>query len=634
MTDERRLAAVLALDVVGYSRMVERDEAGTVARLRAVRRDLVEPRVRTHRGRVVKLTGDGLLLEFASAVEAVTCAVAIQQAANARAAAAPEAERIVFRAGLNLGDLIVDGDDIYGDGVNVAARLESLCEPGGLLISRTVRDQIRDKLAYPFTDRGEHQVKNIARPIRAFGLAPVAIDGIALADGRPATASRRRRWPLAAAAAVLLVSLAGGAAWWHGADRAPATRQRATMPAPRLSIAVLPFVNVSRDPDDAAFADALTEDLIVDLSRISGAFVISSRTAFTYRDPAVDPRQVARDLDIRYVLAGTVRRSGDLIRVTTSLIDGESGAQIWSDRYERARGDMLSLQQTVTAQIARSLNLELKEALSRRALTGSPSGADAQDLAIRAWAEIWNKPQTKATNDIGLALAEQALSIDPENAEAWATKSYALTRAAQSDWLPRPRAELVREAVAAGERAVSLDPRNAEAFFVLAFACSRAGDHERALSLYAQAQQLNPNHAPSFANYGFTLLHLGRFDEFAPWMARARAISPRDPLIPVWLQIEALSRLLQDDAAGAEALARTALARNPRYDVAHLTLAVALRRLGRAEEAEAVLAAFNRLRPNTTIAGLRAVQAGATPAFFAQYDRYLDDLAALGMPRS
>lgn len=630
MSDERRLAAVLALDVVGYSRMVGQDEAGTVGRLRAVRREVVERRVKAHRGRVVKLTGDGVLMAFASAVEAVTCAISIQQAANLRAAAVPEAERIVFRAGLNLGDVIVDGDDLYGDGVNVAARLEGLCEPGGLLISRTVRDQIRDKVAYPFTDRGEHQVKNITRPVRAFGLSPAAIEGIALADD-PAMPPRRSSRPGLAAAAALLFVVAAVGAWWH-ASRPSADPTSAAVSAPRLSIAVLPFANASGAAEDEVFADALTEDLIVDLSRIAGAFVISSRTALTYRGTQADPRQIASELGVRYVLAGTVRRAGDTIRVTASLIDGDTGAQVWSDRYERSRGDLLSLQQAVTAQIARSLNLELKEAVSRRALTASSSGPVAQDLAIRAWAEIWNKPQTKATNDAGLALAEQALALDPQNAEAWATKSYVLTRAAQSEWLPRPRAELVREAVAAGERAVSLDPRNAEAFFVLAFACSRAGDPERALSLYAQAQELNPNHAPSFANYGFTLLHLGRFGEFAPWMTRAKAISPRDPLMPVWLQIEALSRVLQDDAEGAEALSRAALARNPRYDVGHLTLAVALRRLGREEEAKAVLAAFRELRPTATIAGQRAIQAGAKPAFFARYERYLDDLAALGMP--
>jgi adenylate cyclase len=286
----RRLAAILAADVAGYSRLMGADEEGTHERLKAHRRELIDPKISEHHGRIVKTTGDGMLVEFPSVVDAVRCAAEVQRAMIDREAGMPEDRRIRFRIGINLGDIIVEGDDIFGDGVNVAARLEALSDPGGLCISRMVRDQIRDKLAYPFEDLGEQSVKNIARPVRVYALRPEAVAALPAPSVSPA----------------------------------PPISQPAVVP--RLSIVVLPFANLSNDPEQQYFADGITEDLTTDLSRIAYMFVISRNTAFTYREKRVDTKQIGRDLGVRYVLEGSVRRSGNQIRVNAQLIDAETDA--------------------------------------------------------------------------------------------------------------------------------------------------------------------------------------------------------------------------------------------------------------------------------------------------------------------
>src|SRR5271166_5489058 len=295
---ERRLAAILAADVAGYSRLMGADEEGTLERLKAHRRQLVDPKIKEHRGRIVKTTGDGMLVEFPSVVDAVRCAAEIQRAMVDRNPETPEDQRITFRIGVNLGDIIVDGDDIYGDGVNIAARLEALAEPGGVCISRVVRDQIRDKLPYPFEDMGEQSVKNIARPVRVYALRPEAVAELP--------------------------------AW----SAPPAASTSQTPAAPRLSIVVLPFANLSNDPEQQYFADGITEDLTTDLSRLTGMFVISRNTAFTYRKKPVDTKQIGRELCVRHVLEGSIRRSGNQVRVNAQLIDAETDAHLWAERFD------------------------------------------------------------------------------------------------------------------------------------------------------------------------------------------------------------------------------------------------------------------------------------------------------------
>ena len=325
---ERRLAAILAADVAGYSRLMGADEEGTLERLKAHRRALVDPKIREHRGRIVKTTGDGMLVEFPSVIDAVRCAVEVQRAMTDRNVDLLEDTRITFRVGVNLGDVIIDDGDIYGDGVNIAARLEALAAPGGVCISRVVRDQIRDKLPYPFEDMGEQELKNIARPVRAFAMSAAAI-----ASTPPVAA------PAVRGRARSLRRIMASTVWWvrpklsapTASVQAPAAASPKIGSVPRLSIVVLPFANLSNDTEQEYFADGVTDDLTTDLSHISDSFVIARTTAFTYKGKPVDVKQIGRELSVRYVLEGSVRRAGEQVQLNVQLIDAESGAHVWAD---------------------------------------------------------------------------------------------------------------------------------------------------------------------------------------------------------------------------------------------------------------------------------------------------------------
>ncbi|MFO1157217.1 MAG: adenylate/guanylate cyclase domain-containing protein [Reyranellaceae bacterium] len=590
---QRRLVAVLVADIAGYSGMVERDEVGTVARWRRWRREVIEPSIARHKGRLVKTTGDGFLAEFQSAVAAVLCGVEIQRLGAARNVAAASVEPIALRMGLNLGDLIIEGGDIYGDGVNVAARLEALAPPGGLLISRAVRDQIRDKLPFPFEDEGEHRVKNLSRPIRAFLLRPEVIAALPEPnlEAGPLWTGRRRLLTFLALLAAALVLATG--AWVGGRLLRPGVVDG---PAP-ISIAVLPFSGASDDPEHAVLADAITENLITDLSRISGAFVIASSTSFTFRDKAVDPRDVAAELKVRYVLSGSVRRTGDAVQVTANLVDGESGSQIWGERFDRSRAEVGDLQQEVTGRIARTLNLELKEAASRRSVRLSGSALAADDLALQAWAEIWSKPQSRETNAVGLDLAQQALALDRNHADALATAAYAYVRAGSFGWTDDKNAAL-QQGLAAAERAVALDPNNADAQYVLSYALRSSGDRTRGEEVNRLCVELNPNHAPGVAGLGLFALLDGRAAEASEYFGRALTLSPRDPLRAVWYNWMSVAALVSDDPATAEVMAIRALAANPNFRLAELHLGVAYSRLGRSAEAATTLARFRDNEPS------------------------------------
>src|SRR6266436_3186376 len=324
MASTRRLAAILAADVAGYSRLMGADEEGTHERLKAHLRQLIDPKIEQHRGRMVKTTGDGMLVEFASVVDAMRCAAEVQRGMLDREPKTPDERQIRFRIGINLGDVIAEGGDIFGDGVNVAARLEALAEPGGICISGTVRDQIRDKLPYAFEDLGEQSVKNIARPVHVYAMSAGGLLSLP-----PVVATAEASQPVALST------------------------------ASRLSIVVLPFANLSSDPDQEYFADGITDDLTTDLSRISGSFVIARSTAFTYKGKPVDVKQVGRELGVRYLLEGSVRRSSDQVWVNTQLIDAKSAAHVWADRFETRRADLTEAQDEITRRLARALSIEL-----------------------------------------------------------------------------------------------------------------------------------------------------------------------------------------------------------------------------------------------------------------------------------
>jgi TolB-like protein/class 3 adenylate cyclase len=386
MASTRRLAAILAADVVGYSRLMGADEEGTHERLQAHLEELVNPKIAEHRGRVVKNTGDGFLAEFQSVVDAVRCAVEMQRGMAERNDPIQRDERVEFRVGINLGDVIADGGDIYGDGVNIAARLEGLAAPGSICVSGTVRDHIGDRLPYAFEDMGEQSVKNIARPVQVYALRPEGPASLPTPKSRVRSFRRDRFFNGALAAAALGIACV---AWWFwptvtfvsraGKPTEQATAAAAPTPtahatasisqplvAPRLSIVVLPFANLSNDPDQQYFADGITDDLTTDLSRIRHIFVIARNTAFTYRNKPIDARQIGRELGVRYVLEGSVQRSENQIRVNAQLIDAETNAHLWAERFDRDRSDLFALQNEITTRIAVALDQELVAAEAAR----------------------------------------------------------------------------------------------------------------------------------------------------------------------------------------------------------------------------------------------------------------------------
>jgi TolB-like protein len=497
MPARRRLAAILAADVAGYSRLMGADEEGTHERLKAHRRELVDPKIGEHSGRIVKTTGDGMLVEFSSVVDAVRCAAEVQRAMIDREAGMPEDRRIRFRIGINLGDIIVDGDDIFGDGVNVAARLEALSEPGGFCISRTVRDQIRDKLAYAFEDLGEQSVKNIARPVRVYALRPAAVADLVVSSVQFAS-------PISQATVV-----------------------------PRLSIVVLPFTNLSNDLDQQYFADGITEDLTTDLSRIADIFVIARNTAFTYKGKSIDAKRVGRELGVRYLLEGSVRRSGPQVRVNAQLVDAETGAHLWAERLDRDMGDLFRLQNEITGQIARELQFELVIADAGR-LTARP---DVLDYILRGRAAWWKS--TYGTNYAeALDLFEHALALDPQAVEAqiWLALmliNRVLDSAGGYFHYDTPDVDLQRadELVA---RALRVSPNSAWAHYVKGQVLRAQSQYEDAVIEYETAIAFDRNLANAYAWLGRCKLHIGSVDEVILPTEYAIRLSPRDRNLAPW----------------------------------------------------------------------------------------------------
>jgi adenylate cyclase len=539
MASTRRLAAILAADVAGYSRLMGADEEGTHERLKAHRRELVDPKIGEHSGRIVKTTGDGMLAEFPSVVDAVRCAAEVQRAMIDREAGMPEGRRIRFRIGINLGDVIVDGDDIFGDGVNVAARLEALSDPGGLCISRTVRDHIRDKLPYPFEDRGEQSVKNIARPVRVYALRPEAVADLPV-GGVPIVARHRRRnlvAPIAAAiAAVLIIAVI---AWWlwPATRSSPIARVAGTpvtasnaqpLVAPRLSIVVLPFANLSNDPDQQYFADGITEDLTTDLSRIADMFVISRNSAFTYRNKPVDAKQIGRELGVRYLLEGSVRRSENQIRVNAQLIDTTSDAHLWAERFDREIGDLFALQNEITSRIATALNLELITAETAR----PAERPDALDYILRARAAMY-KPRSRETVDESISLFERALALDPGSVEAQSFLATMLTSRVL-DFGSRSEDADIKRAEELAARAVAASPRSALAHQAKANLLRLQRRCKEAIPEYEIVLAVNHNWGDAIGSIGRCKIYTGLIEEGIAAQQQAIRLSPRDPQIWIW----------------------------------------------------------------------------------------------------
>lgn len=621
---QRRLAAILVADIAGYSRLMEADEEGTLARLKFIHRDIVEPLLSSHGGRLISTAGDGFLAEFPSAVDAARAAVAIQRGVAQLPTEAVGAAPLQFRIGINLGDVMADGDDIHGDGVNIAARLESIAEPGGICLSRPVRDQIGNRLGLPLTDLGPVRVKNISQPVHVFSVAM---------DGRPRRArlsGRYRRPALVLALVAPLIAVTLAAVW--ALKPFGLAMQETARTAPALSIVVLPFADLSDVQGRQWFADGVTDDLITDLSRISGAFVIARSSAFTYQGRAVDVRQVARELDVRYVLEGSVRSSGEQVRVNATLVDGQTGARVWSDRFDGNQRDWFSMQNDITGRIARALNVELKEEVSRRVARIRPENIGAADLATTAWVLLFNKPQTRQTNEEALPLLERALQLDPQNVEAWTGMAYLHTRAALYGWSPS-RAESQHLALEAGEKAVDLDPRSADAHYVLGFAAHVGNELVRARQMFERCLDLNPNFAPAYFWLGWVEIFEGHPERAPPLVQRAFRLSPRDGLSGVWRTATATAYVLTGDDVAAIREARLGIADNPQHPNNHAVLAAALAHDGKAADASAALEKFYEARGGPiTLAEIVRVGRPTPEVYRQRFGRYLDGLKKAGMP--
>ena len=594
MSQTRRLAAILAADVAGYSRLMGVDEEGTHERLKAHLRDLVDPKIKEHRGRVVKNTGDGLLAEFSSVVDAVRCAVEIQRGMAEREPEVPDERRISFRIGVNLGDVIVEETDIFGDGVNVAARLEGLAEPGGICVSRVVRDQIRDKLPYPFEELGEQSVKNIARPVRVYALRPETIAELPASSGPPAKTIHQQ------------------------------------VVAPRLSIVVLPFANLSNDPEQQYFTDGITEDLTTDLSRLENMFVISRNTAFTYQGKRVDSKQIGRELGVRYVLEGSVRRSGNQFRVNAQLIDAETAAHLCADRFDDNTANLFVLQDEITRRIAVALNLELIDAEAARP-TERP---DAVDYILRGRAALY-KPPSRDSYAEAVSLFERGLALDPRLVEAQSWLATALANRVIDNVSDSPLADIARAEGSVGQ-ALTASPRSPLAHFAKGQVLRAQRRPAEAISEYQTVIGFNRNHVNALAAISSCKLFTGSIEEAIPLVEQAIRLSPRDPDIAAWCYQIGRVHLLQSRTNQAILWLDKARIASPEASYVRAWLASAYALNGETERAATELSVARGLSADdryTSIARLRALGHGGLPKVRTLFEAtYFAGLRKAGMP--
>jgi len=503
------------------------DEEGTLERLKTHRRELIDPKIAEHHGRIVKTTDDGLLAEFSSVVDAVRCAAEVQRGMLDRETEVPDEQRIRFRIGINLGDVIADGDDIFDDGVNVVARLEALAEPGGICVSGVVHDQIRDKLPYRFADRGEQSVKNITRPVRVYALRLEDRS----ASSQPIATPRHRVTGIAIGLAAIVALVIAAGAWWlwpaakpsSGPAAAATTSITRPLVAPRLSIVVLPFANLSNDPDQQYFADGITEDVTTDLSRLANSFVISRNTAFTYRDKRVETKQIGRELGVRYVLEGSVRRSGRKVRVNAQLIDAETDAHLWAEQFDGDIGDLFALQNEITSRIAVALNHELTNREAARP-TDNP---DALDFILRGRAAYWKRVSRDRLTEI-INLYERALALDPHSLEAQSQIANMLAVRAGNGWSASPAADLQRAEKLVGQ-ALAEAPRDWLAHYAKGSVLRRQDKVEDAIPELETALALNPNWLNSLNLLAWCKIMTGSIAEAIPLEEQAIRLSPGDP---------------------------------------------------------------------------------------------------------
>ena len=579
MTSTRRLAAIAVADVVGYSRLMEADEAGTLVALKQRRTEILDPTVRAHGGRIVKLMGDGVLLEFASAVNAVKAALELQAKFAEANEVLPEHRRIVLRIGINLGDVIGEGSDIYGDGVNIAARLEGLAEPGGVCVSDKVHAELRGKIDAFFEDTGEQQLKNIASPVRVYkhcvGVQRVAAPALALPD--------------------------------------------------KPSIAVLPFQNMSGDPEQEYFADGIAEDIITALSKLRWFFVIARNSTFGYKGKAPDVRQVARDLGVRYVLEGSVRKSGDRLRVTSQLIDARSGSHVWAERYDRSVTDLFAVQDEITENVVASIESQVFAAEHLRTRNRPTESLDAWGCVIQAMPHVW----TWAAHDTetGIVLLKRAITLDPGYARANSLLAWAYAARAHLG-----KADPVREletAHAIARKAIEQDGEDSWAHLAMGYVHMVSRRFEPAVAALSEAVGRNPSFAFAHMILGSALAYGGKPIEGLEQLALATRLSPRDHVEAAILSTAGLCHLMAGRYSQAVDLERRAVQLRPNFGTAWRTLAAAAGLAGDPQTGSAALAEARRLQPNLSIAW---VQTYHPIVGLDDRERYIDGLRKAGLP--
>ena len=560
---ERKLAAIFAGDVAGYSRLMGVDEEGTLHQLKAHRKELVDPKITEHRGHIVKTTGDGMLVEFVSVVDAMRCAVDIQRGMAERNVDVPADRRVEFRVGINVGDIISDDSDIYGDGVNVAARLEALAEPGGILVSRNVHDQVRDKLSFGFEDLGEQSVKNIARPI--------GVHRVSLAESVTETAVKSK----AAAKPELAASQ-------------------------RPSIAVLPFANMSGDPEQEYFADGISEDIITGLSKLRWFFVIARNSSFIYKGKAVDMKHVARELGVRYVLEGSVRKGGNRVRITAQLIDASTGNHIWADRYDGDLTDVFALQDEITKKVVAAIEPKLLEAEGIRSQSRSPENLGAWDMVIQANSLFWRL--TKAEGDAAIAILKQAVERYPDYAPAQSMLAFMMLVSGYVGWTVGEREAQVKQAAALATRAAKLDDSDPWAYFALGYVAYTMRRTDEAIEEFQRAIDLNPNFAAAHSYLSLALALAGQSDQAIAHAEQAIRMSPHDPQNAICFTALAAAHYQAGRYGEAVNFGRKAVQQRSGWAPGHRIFCASLAQAGQIEEARAALDHLKELHSDISIA--------------------------------
>jgi TolB-like protein/class 3 adenylate cyclase len=628
---ERRLAAIVQADVVGYSRLIGLDEEGTLARLSTHRTEWIDPKIAEHRGRIVKTMGDGLLLEFPSVVNATRCAVDIQRGMADRNAGLGDDRRIEFRIGVHLGDVVVADGDIYGDGVNIAARLEALAEPGGICLSRAARDQVLDRLDFPLKDLGEIKVKNIARPVQVFK---------AVLGGRAAPAGRKpstRSYRYGTAALIAIVVAFYSYDVWFGNDLAdvePAAMARMVHALPeKPSVAVLPFDNLSGDKEQDYFADGMVEDLITDLSKVSGLFVISRNSTFFYKGRAVKVRQVAEDLGVRYVVEGGVRRSGDTLRINVQVIDALSGRQVWADRYDGARADVFDLQDRITAKIVAALAVKLVSG-KVRAAQGTDHPA-AYDAVLSGWKHLRLADDDPGNYVLARERFENALRLDPDYSRAHLSLAAAW-------WWSAQKGEYMRMGVttyAEGLRGAEIHLKTAMktptplSHRIQAEMYRDIGRYDQAIAEARRAVALDPNNPEGYGALAAAQIFAGRLNDGMKNLETADRLDPKNPR-PNWIR-RGIANLLLGNHGEAARFFELSVAARPNFVWTYRWLISAYGHLGRKPEARAAIDKMNWLRMANGYRPVTMEDAGISSRLGRESDKntFLQGLKKAGLPK-